>query len=206
MKNFKKTAIASLVALVVPIAANAGIVVHIDEVGSNIELSYGAGSLNTTGLSAGSHYSGCSSFFTGLATLVGGGAAGGCTQFSGGISVSQSTGWTQAGSVTNWSSILGAGGLIGASDYFGSGANIFVGDDPAGALVGLNSLSGFAGTVNGATFASVGLTGNEFITYSWAGDSLTFSTGGFQSVPEPTVLSLFGLALAGIGIARRKKV
>lgn len=208
MKKFKTTTIAALAlcgALGAAGTAQAGLVVTINESGSNLVMSYGAGTLDTTGLTNFGNFNGCGSLFTGLGVLIGGGADDLCSGFRGNIAVTQSSGWTLGSGQAAWSSIVGAGGLIASTNYGGGGPSIFIGNDQGAPIVGLNAISGVSGTVNGASFASTGLTAGQFIEFSWGTDSLRFTTVAANAVPEPTTLALVGLALAGVGLARRRR-
>lgn len=186
-------------------ASQAGIVVTISESATGVSLAYGAGTLDTTGLTIHGNYGGCGALFTGVAALLGGGPAGSCTGFSGGITVSKSAGWTLGTGTSAWSAFQGAGALI-ASENYNSLVSIFIGNDPAAAIVGMNQISGASGTVNGASFASTGLTDGQFIEFSWGSDSLRFTTGAASTdLPEPASLALVGAALAGLARVRRKR-
>ena len=168
--------------------ADASITMTISEVGSNVQASWGAGTIDTTGLTLGSYFSGCDSLWTGDVNLNGAGvsgAGGSCRQFVGSITTTTTGGWTSGGGSSSWTSQTGSGGLIGASNYFSSGPAIFILDDPGVAFLGVNSISGGSGTVNGASFASLGLTAGSSITYSWGADSFTIQYGANSNVPEP---------------------
>ena len=189
--------------------ANADIVVNIVENGPNIEYSYSAGTLDTTGLSISiGQVGGAGGLFWAHEPpfgAIGGGAGGAAdvvTGFVGNIAVTPSSGWTQtlSGVTIPWSSSSGTSNVIASADYFDDGPTVFIGNDPNPAIVGVNNISAFGGTINGESFASLGLTANESVTFTWATDSLTFRTG----IPEPSSTALLGVSLIGAWMRRRR--
>ena len=186
-------------------ASQAAITVTIAEVGGNVVMSHSAGTLDTSGLSidvnSGSPYA----FYTGALDVVGGGADPSGNLIGYAVAApTVSAGWTNSGSFTPWSSTTGTGGLLGGANYAALGPHIFIMDDSVGeAIVGLNDIEAFSGTVNGATFASLGLTANESMVFDLGnGDTLTFTTVPVP-VPEPSsaLLGLIGL----VALVRRRR-
>lgn len=111
-------------------------------------------------------------------------------------------------------------GLSGPSD-FGTN-NILAASSSSGDVFGLSSSTSIllpdnyvsgailsaAMTFNGQTFASMGLTPGTYV-WSWGAggagnDSLTLQIGD-ADVPEPAMIALMGLGLAGIGYQRCKQ-
>ncbi len=77
--------------------AHAGLVVNLADTGTGITRSYGAGTLDTTGLSLAGNHSGCNQLWTSIIGLIGGGVSNLCSRFSGAITVTQSPGWSEGG-------------------------------------------------------------------------------------------------------------
>ena len=69
-------------------------------------------------------------------------------------------------------------------------------------IVEWDSFSGAFATVNGLNFA----TGKFFtLDYGATGLTLTVNAETVVGVPEPGMLALFGLGIAGIGVVRRRQ-
>ena len=184
------------------------ITVTIEEIGGNIVISHSTGSLDTTGLDNLGAAGGTATFLSHEnGGFIGGGLANDGVIFSGGvITVTQSGGWSFGTVSIPFDMTIGAGGLFGAKSFILEDVpNIIIVDDAQGsAIVGVNDIEAFSGTVVGASFDSVGLTADEFITFDLGnGDSLTFTTVALPAVPEPSSSLLLGLA--GLGLLRRRR-
>ena len=180
--------------------AEAEIVVTLLEVGGNLEMSFNPGTVNATGLTGEIGFTGGAKFYSGTGTNLGGGGSPDIVRYSGVglITVTKSSGWTNTGTDSEWSAFSGTSSIIVREIDGGLGPYFYL---ETGTTTGVNNLTAFSGTVNGATFASSGLSGNEWIKYSWAADSITFQT---SSVPEPTSIAMCGIATLGLARRRRK--
>jgi hypothetical protein len=83
--------------------------------------------------------------------------------------------------------------------------------DPTGIITGITIASndGFTGgLVNNFSFTDHSITFNldPGTSTPGIGKSVVFNIVTNHSVPEPTILALFGLGLAGLGFSRRRKV
>ena len=87
----------------------------------------------------------------------------------------------------------------GTIDYSDSSGNLL-----SGAVTPNGSGSTFFGAISDTAFTSFSLTVTGGSSGQiWGLDALDF---GGDSIPEPGTLALFGLGLAGLGFARRRKV
>ena len=95
----------------------------------------------------------------------------------------------------SYSSVLfwGANGFTAVGDMYGDTINL-VFDDP---LTNAGGVIGFTGTTT-CSFDCPDITN----PYGYYG---VVTTEGGASVPEPSIIALFGLGLLGLGFARRRK-
>ncbi len=180
--------------------AQADIIVTISEVGSDVHMTHAAGIIDTGGLTNAGGNTGNLRFYHGLGYIGGLSTSDGAT-WNGTLTASPSAGWTLPAPFngTNWDSTSGTGGI-----YVGLFTPTFgqLGL-PDGSVDGVNNIGAFTGVVAGQSFASLGLTAGESITYSWAADSVTFQTAA-TAVPEPSAAA--SMAVIGfIGLCRRRR-
>jgi PEP-CTERM motif len=187
------TAILALGAFAAP-SAQAGYVVTLEEVGSNV-VATGSGPIDLTGLTlASSDETTFSQMFPGLSVIITGTTSVAPVDVYGGTSGPLSFG---SGSLSNASS--GSGDIVGISN------------DATALAVPLGYVSGSplsdTSTYDSATFATLGVTPGVY-EWTWgAGANQNFTLdieSGGGAVPEPSTWAMMLIGFAGLGYASHR--
>ncbi|MDJ0941678.1 MAG: PEP-CTERM sorting domain-containing protein [Woeseiaceae bacterium] len=195
MTKTKSTYLALVAVLLSPMAANADVIITVDQVGDDVVFDI-SGSLDLTG----------SEFLGGIGYSDG--------FISGGSNWYIASG--DGSNVDNYAMTFFDGPFGTSGTFFSNPSSVF-GDDffiwgnagniaQVGVAVGyesgdaINSGMIFAD----ATIASLFMTEGTY-NYGIANDTITLIIGGVRAVPEPGILALLGIGLFGIGLARRRR-
>jgi len=189
MKNMKKIVAAATLALTIciPVVSHATVIINGVEAGGDVAFTY-SGSIDLTGLGM-PDFDGNANDNSVLAPSLG------AILFGNGASMDA---WQDP---TYPFPAFGSGGLSSPDSVTGPGFSIY--NDGFGIFDGYVSLATLSGgmTFNSSTFVSLGLTPGSYST-SLPNDTVILN---IRAVPEPATLALFGIGLAGMGFARKKR-
>ncbi len=191
MLRLRNLMLALVMAAFAPAAADASLILNLNQVGANTILTY-SGQINTTGL-----------------TLIGPVATtASITPNQGILQNATSTNYFLTGS-SSGSQNFGTGGA--ATAVSSSGSPIYV-NFSAPSLIGLPAGYASGSPLTGSltfvgTFATLGITDNTTYTFSWggggAGSSVTLNV---TSVPEPATMGVLAIGSAVGGFSYRRRV
>ena len=189
-------------------AANGSVTITVTETETGITIETSSGTLNLSALTGSTTYSYVPfSFETGSYDTVGILY----TEFSAklytgdaysDITYTASANWTQSGTNYSYSTTSESEFVLAIGNVDGSYDGIYVLYNYTSG----NTIDAFTGTINGATYASLGLTAGSSLTASWGtGDTYDYLT--INVVPEPATYASFAgfAALGGAFFIRRRK-
>ena len=191
MLRLRNLMLALVMAAVAPAAADASLILNLNQVGANTILTY-SGQINTTGL-----------------TLIGPVATtASITPNQGILQNATSTNYFLTGS-SSGSQSFGTGGS--ATAVSSSGSPIYVNFNAPSLLglpAGYASGSPLTGSLTFAgTFATLGITDNMSYTFSWGGGGAGRSvTLNVTSVPEPATMGVLAIGSVVGGYSYRRRV